>query len=66
VKGCHALKGPPFYSCECAVGWFLFFKLCLNFGVESGLSSVHFTFGQLAFHFILFFGVGGGWGGVCV
>jgi hypothetical protein len=32
----------------------------LNFGVESGLSSVHFTFAQLAFHFILFFG----WWGV--
>jgi hypothetical protein len=34
--GCHVVKGPPFYSCGCRVGFF-FSKLCLNFGVESGL-----------------------------
>jgi hypothetical protein len=59
--GCHGVKGPPFYSCGCEVG-VCFFKLCLNFGVESGLSIVHFPLGRLTvgFPFFWIWQVGGG------
>ncbi len=51
--GCHVVKGPPFYSCGWEVG-VCFFKLCLNFGVESGLSIVHFPLGRLTVGFPFF------------
>ncbi len=57
--GCHGVKGPPFYSYGCWVGGF-FFKLCWNFGVESGLSTIHFPLGWLAVGFPIFLGLGDG------
>ncbi len=62
VKGCYGVKGPSFYSCGCAVAGVFFFRLCLNFGVESGLSTVHFPLGWLiaGFQFFWVWGVGDG------
>jgi hypothetical protein len=57
--GCHGVKGPPFYSCGCEVG-VCFFNLCLNFGVESGLSIVHFPLGRLTVGVPFFLGLAGG------
>ncbi len=53
----HSSPNWPFYSCGCE-GGFCFFKVCLNFGVESGLSTVHFPLGRFTVAFP-FFGFGG-------
>jgi hypothetical protein len=41
-------------------GFFFLLKLCLNFGVESGLSTVHFPLGRLTVWLSIFLGFGGG------
>jgi len=55
----HSSPNWPFYSCGCE-GGFCFLKLCLKFGVESGLATIHFPLGRftVAFPFVGFRGWG--------